>query len=282
MADRNLVIKHRGGIYSTGEGMVLTIPPSGFDWRAVVGGSPGVVDPFAFTLAQEFPLGTKLEYGLRKFRYAQNGGTLGEIGALEQAVVPLAGHINEVVGTHAVGDVAITFTPNTCCTDDLTANELQDGFLYIYDAGGEGGYYQVLSHPAITGGASGVITLADPIRVAVAAAATATVLHNPYRQHIIHPSPPTAQPLGWNTGPVTASYYHWLQTGGPCAAQIDGTVIMGEMVRPSEDDDGAVALLDYDEAADADHGPVGRVLEIGADGAGAQATFGSIWAMLDN
>ena len=113
MVDRNLVIKVRGGMYSTEEGMSLIIPPSGFDWRATVGSVPGVVDPFSENVAQQFPLGTKLIYGEQTFRYARMGAVAGVAGSLYQAVVPLAGHINEVIGAPAVGAVVIDWTPNT-------------------------------------------------------------------------------------------------------------------------------------------------------------------------
>ena len=281
MADRNLVIKHRGGIYTTGEGLVLTIPPSGFDWRAVVGGAPGVEDPFGESAAQRFPLGTKLEYGEEVFRYCKMGATAGVASSLYQAVVPLAGHINEAIDVPALGDTGIAFTPNTDTTDDLVANELQDGYIFIYDNTGEGHKYKVLSHPAIAGAVSGELTLVDPIRVAPVAASTATVMHNRYRNVIVHPSPPTAVPVGWCQQVVTANYYFWILTKGPTTMLIDGTVVMGRVVRPSEDDDGAVAAQDFDEADDANHGSVGWVMEIGADAAGAQATFGFGIAQLE-
>lgn len=281
MADRNFTIKHRGGIYTTGEGMELHVPPSGFDWRAVMGGAPGVIDPFAESSSQQWPLGTKLVYGMRTFRYTLGGGTGIEVSALCQAVVPLAGHINEALSTVAVDATTLTFTPNTATTDDLTAQELQDGFIFIYDNTGEGHMYQIGSHAAVVGGNAVTLTLLDPVRVAIAAAATGTVLHNPYSAVIIHPSPPTAQPVGWTQNAVTADYYFWLLTRGPTAALIDGTVVMGRVARPSEDDDGAVAAQDFDEADDANHGSVGWVMEIGADAAGAAATYGAVWATLD-
>jgi len=283
MADRaGLTLKHRGGIYTTGEGMELHVPPSGFDWRAVVGGAPGVIDPFAETSAQEFPLGTKLVYGVREFRYTLNGGTALEVSALCQAVVPLAGHINEAMSTVAVDATTLTFTPNTATTDDLTAQELQDGFIFVYDDGGEGHLYQIGSHAAVVGGNAVTLTLVDPVRVAIVAAATGTVLHNPYSAVIIHPSPPTAKPVGWTQNAVTADYYFWLLVTGPTAALIDGTVIMGKMCRPSEDDDGAVADLAFNEGTGTapDTGAVGWVMEIGADAAGAAATYGAVWATL--
>ena len=277
MATRNITNKRRWSVISLPEGMILTVPPDDTMARIVI---PGSVDPYAESATKEFPLGTKLEYGEEVYRYALCGGTGVEIGALVQAVVPLAGHINEVCGSAAVGDLTIDFTPNTVTTDDLTENELARGYIYIYDAGGEGAKYLIKSHPAIVGAVLGVLTLYDPIRIATTGL-VATVIHNKFRKFLIHPGPPTAMVLGWTVAAVTADYYCWLQTKGPLCALIDSTVVMGEEVRPSEDDDGAVALQDYDEAAVADHGIVGKVLEIGADATGGAGTFGFIDARLE-
>lgn len=277
MTVRNITYKRRWKQICTPEGMLLTVP---IDDNLAHYDIPASVDPYAESSTQEFPLGTKLEYGEEVYRYALCGGTGVEIGALVQAVVPLAGHINEVCGSEAVGDTVIAFTPNTQTTDDLAANELARGYIFIYDGAGEGAKYLIKSHPAIVGAVSGDLTLYDPIRIATAGL-VATVIHNKFYKFLIHPAPPTAVPVGWTVAAVTADYYCWLQTKGPLCALIDGTVVMGEIARPSEDDDGAVACLDYDEAADADHGPVGRVMEIGADATGGAATYGFIDARLE-
>ncbi len=284
MVDRNATRYHRGGTFRTREGMQLQIPLSGFDWRAIVGGIPGVVDPYGENAAQQFPLGTKLVNGEETFRYCLMGATAGVVSSLYQAVVPLAGHINEAIDVPAVGDTGIAFTPNTATTDDLALNELQDGYIFIYDNTGEGHKYRILSHPIIVGGASGELTLVDPIRVAPIAASVATVMHNRYSKIIVHPSPPTAIPVGWPQQAITADFYFWLLTAGPTALLIDGTVKMGQLARPSEDDDGAVAAMLYNESTggtEGDFGTVARVMEIGADAAGNQATFGFGIALLD-
>ena len=282
MSDRNLSKYYRGGRYGTREGMILEIPPSGFDWGSVI---PPVIDPFAESATQAFPLGTKLIYGQKTFRYAKCGGTgISIVGVLVQAVVPLAGHINEAIDEPVVGDTGIAFTPNTSPTDDLVADELQDGYIFIYDNTGEGQMYQIKSHPAILGASSGELTLVDPIRVAPIAASTATVLHNPYRGFIIHPSPPTAQPIGFAQTLITANYFCWLVTRGPTCALIDsgGTpVVMGQPATPSAEDDGAVQMFDPDVITEPNAGIVGWIMEIGADAGGAMATYGAVWATLD-
>ena len=243
---------------------------------------PSEVDPYAESANQEYPLGTKLEYGDEVYRYALCGGTGVEIGALCQAVVPLAGHINEVCGVAAVGDTTIAFTPNTVTTDNLAKNELARGYIFIYDGAGEGAKYLIKSHPAIVGAVSGILTLYDPIRIVNAA--VATVIHNRFYKFLIHPSPPTAMPIGWTVAAVTADYYCWLQTKGDCCALIDSggaAVVMGQPAVPSTEDDGAVQIFDADIATEPNSGLVGWIREIGADAAGGAATYGFVHATLD-
>ena len=277
MTARNITHKRGWKQIRTSEGMLLTIP---LDDNLAHVEIPASVDPYAESATQEFPLGTSLEYGEEKYRYALEGGAGVEIGALCQCLVPLAGHINEVCGASAVGATTLDFTPNTVTTDDMDENEFAMGYVYIYDGTGEGAKYRIKSHPAIVGAVLGTLTLYDPIRLATGGL-VATIIHNPYYKFLIHPSPPTAMVVGWTVAAVTAGYYCWLQTKGPLCALIDGVVVMGQEVRPSEDDDGAVAAQDYDEADVANHGTVGRVLEIGADAAGAAATYGFIDAQLE-
>ena len=279
MASRNISVKRVWNSRQNKAGQILDIPPDDNLARIVL---PDEVDPYTTDSTQKFPLGTRLScYGGQEvYRYALEGGAGVEVGALVQSLVPLAGHINEVCGSSAVAATTIAFTPNTQTTDDLAVNELAGGYIYIYDGAGEGYKYRVASHPAIVGGVSGTLTLHDPIKVATTGL-LATVIHSPYYKFLIHPGPPTAQVIGWTVTAVTASHYTWLQTHGPCCALIDGTVVMANPVRPSEDDDGAVAAMDFDEADVANNGAVGLAMEIGADAAGGAATFGFIFATLE-
>ncbi len=285
MVDRNLTHFFRGGRFHTDEGMEVEIPPSGFAWREIAS-FPSRIDIYTQSVSQVFPLGTKLVYGEETYRYAQMGAGTVEIGAVCQAVIPLAGHIAET-GTvaQAIGDTQMTFTPNTVTTDDLAANELQDGHAFYYDGTGEGHIYKVKSHPAIIGGQAGVLTLLDPIRIVNAAGSAITVTHNKYKSVIIVPdTSTTAVPVGVTVIAVTTLYYFWLQTKGPACVLVDGTIIMGQEVRSSEDDEGAVAAMNYDEAVGAtgeDSGKIGRVLEIGADATGGAATYGFIEVLLE-
>ncbi len=282
MVDRNLNETFRSAKYVTREGMEVYIPPSGFDWRSIQS-FPAVIDPFGESTTQEFPLGTKLVYGEQVFRYALAGIAI-EVGALCQAVVPLAGHIAEALGINAIGDTVVSFTPNTVTTDDLTANELQDGYFYVYDSTGEAQKMRILSHPAITGAVAGNLTLIDPFRLATVAGSTGTVIHNKFRAVIITPGPITAVPVGWTTGAVTAAYYFWLLTKGPGACLIDSTaqaVKIGQPCTPSHEDDGAVQKYEPARATEADYGQIGWIKQIGADATGGAATYGQVHAQLE-
>lgn len=276
---RNYAKEQRFHDYSTLEGMRVEVPATSVN---LVGGAglehmsqPGFINPYVEDAVQRFPLGTRLTHGDRIFRYAKAGSSSLAVGKLMQMPVPLAGHIDEAINEPAAEATTIAFTPNTVTTDDIAANALQDGYIYINDDTGEGYMYRIRSHPALTGGASGVITLVDPIVVLPGASATATVLFPMWRNVILHPSPPTALVAGVTVAAVTGSNFCWLQVKGPCPVLIEGTVVIGQEVRASEGVDGAVTPLDYDEATQADFGEVGRVIAVNAD-----TEYGGIWLNL--
>ncbi len=242
MADRNILRRVRYAKYTLRNGMELHVPAS--DLISVLN-IPSEIDPFTVDdVSQQFPLGTKLTYGERAFRYAQMGAVAGVAGSTYQSVVPLVGHIDEVIGEPAIGATVIDFTPAVDSTDDLAANELADGIIYINDSVGEAYDYEIASHPAIAGAILGVLTLRDPIVVAPDAAATGTVVHNPYRAVIIAPAPPTAPIVGVGINVVTASRFCWLQTAGKKSVLTDGVVVIGELVIASDGVIGAVEPAD--------------------------------------
>lgn len=261
MTDRNLTKYQRGGQFGTREGMILEIPPSGFDWDALGGVDP-VVDPFAESSTQRWPLGTKLIYGGRTFRYGLNGGVVGAIGSLYQSIVPVAGEQDEPIEAASVGDTGATVQQDT--GGDVAANTYQDGYVSIRDETGQGQLLLVYSHGSLTNAAETEITFVDPILVALHADATADLIRNPYREVIIHPSPNTARIVGLMVRVLTASYYGWLQTEGMASVLTDGTVVIGQHVRASDAVNGAVEALDRDGTAE-DEQEVGTVVGVSAN-----------------
>lgn len=254
----------RNGWLTWPSGMMLRRMPSIHGGRVI---RDGRVDPFVTGgSTQLYPLGSELWWADRKFKYAKMGASAGVVGKLYQSVVPLAGHIDEVASGTA-GNTTISFTPNTATTDDLAANELADGYIYINDDTGEGYAYRIRSHSAIVGATSGTLTLYDDIKVTLGGSATATVIHNPYRAVILHPSPPTAQYVGVTVCAVTGGDYCWLQTWGPCPVLTDGTIVVGGGVMASDNVDGSVEawVPETDTTGEVETMPVGFVMAVNAD-----------------
>lgn len=234
-------------------------------------------ESFKTTTTKRVPLGTKMvgEDG-RVYRYCENGGVAQLVASLYQMFVPEADTLEEAVGTMAAGDTVLTGVGAT--TGSQAADLLVDGYVWSLTAADLNPAYRIKSNTLITAGAAtGTITLYNPLEAAIAAATTISYIRNPYKDIIVHPSPATAPVLGWAVKAIAVDAFGWIQSAGVCRALIDGTVVIDDMVRVSEDDDGAVALFDADEAAVADNGPIGHVINIGGD-----QTKGLIIGRLDN
>lgn len=226
MVDRNLTVANRGGIYTIRGGMELHVPPSGFDFRSA--GGVQAVDPYLDDNAvQQYPLGTKLVYGVRTYRYTLFGATGGVAGDLYTSHDVVAGHVDETISAAVKGDKTISFTPSATA---ITANEYRDGFLNVLSGTGLGRSYQILSHPAeSTGSTLFVITLMDPIALTLAATPKGTLHQSPWGEVV----PAAANTkvgfaAGFAQGVVTLAQFGWVQTRGPGSVTIKGTTIKGD------------------------------------------------------
>lgn len=228
-----------------------------------------VIDPFVEHSAAKFPLGTELRYGNKWYRYALNGAVALLVGKLIQSpVIEANGDHTDMAVDAVVKDTVnwagVTNGSNTAITKD----EFAQGELHVNDDTGEGYAYTVKKHAAIATSASGTITTYEKNRLLLGAGATVSLTHSPFYKAIVHPSPPTARLIGVPNIPVTIAYYFWAQYRGPCAVLTDGTttnISQGQPVRPSEDDDGAVAIRDLSEAG-RDEVEVGIAMHVNADG----------------
>lgn len=204
----------------------------------------------------EFPDG-------RVFRFGQAGAVALAHGKLHQSALPIADHTNVAVSANAaIGALQVSATLGaTAAAKDL----YKDGFLLVNDATGEGYAYRIKGHAAAD--ASGVITVQlyedSPVKVAlVASTSEVTLVHNRFKNCLIHPSPPTAQLAGVAIADIAIGAYGWFQTKGPAPVLVQGTVVIGDLCVPSATVDGAVmpsAALETD-------GPVvGIVVRVLAD-----------------
>lgn len=199
------------------------------------------------------PLGTvmMLPDG-REYRHARNGGTalvagsLYEEKAAEAATAFASGEV--AVNSAALNAVAINIT--TTAGTALSANVYADGYLWTASSVGTGrGYlYKVKDHLATAGTAAAtvVINLHDNDKVAVALQASTTTAGlrlNEYDSVVLTVASTvrTGTLCGVACATAAASAYVWLQSKGPAACLLDGTILNGQGVVASTAAAGAVA-----------------------------------------
>lgn len=153
----------------------------------------------------------------RGFRYAKNGATATVVGKVYAAAAwdstnqaPVGGL---AVAAQSIGDTSITLTGSLT----LAANLLANGYAAINITPGQGYLYKVKGNTAVAGAANCVVTLADPIQVALTTASKVTFVKHPYDQIIVSPGgASTGQPVGVSTYIITAAQFGWIQTYGAC------------------------------------------------------------------
>lgn len=187
---------------------------------------------FEESSTQKHPLGQirRLSDG-REFIYCKMGTTNAVAGSTYQARVPvIANEANLAVAANAnIGDRTLTVTMGDTTLAN-TANALAEGYVWVSSATGNGHCYKIKSHPAIAANASGNLTLYDKIRANLVTTSKVSVVPNTCSAVIQTVANVTAAPVGVATFIVTANYYAWLQMSGPCAVEVDGTVVAGDAV----------------------------------------------------
>jgi len=193
---------------------------------------------------REIALGSRYEdqWG-RVFHYAKAGGTGLSRGKLVVAADPVANHLNmSFAVAPAVGDKSVTVTLGATAA---TANQYRDGWLAVQDGTGEGRMYRIEGHQAADASASLVIWLCEPIDTAGALAeANVDLVYNKYDSVVISATDQADIPVGVPVGAITASYYGWVQTWGPCAVLMDEAIAAGDTVTIGTGVAGAVEAVD--------------------------------------
>lgn len=197
------------------------------------------------------------------FRYAEMAGTIGVANKLYQSAVPTSNWDSQALATAmTLGDTTITvFDSGTAAV----ADQLAGGTIVVEEPTDLGHIYRVKSNTA-TAANETVCTLEDgvtvQVTVAVAAGNVTTTLMNPFKDIVIYPgTKPTAMVIGVPRVVIAANAYGWIQTRGPASCLVDGStaILVGNGVRPSKDDVGAVELHD-ETAANADFMAVGYAM----------------------
>ncbi len=185
-----------------------------------------------FYSTRRWPLGTELALqDGRRYKFGRMGATLGVKGKVYQSEVP-DGNFDTLAVPSSTSNVAgsrslVVTLPANSIAADLWA----EGYATIEAAagGGFGHTYQVETHPASAGSEDVTFTLkpGNGLVEALNTSDKVTFMKHPLDAVIIHPAPPTAMVVGVPNVGITANYFGWIQTRGPCAVLVVGTHVIG-------------------------------------------------------
>jgi len=197
----------------------------------------------------------------RVFRYAKAGGTSLVAGNFIQSPAQLANHQNIAVAAAAIGATQITVTLGATAA---TAGQYAGGQAVVTITPGLGQAINILSHPAADASATLVLTLAEPLRVALTSSTRIDLCPNPYNGVIQVPvTTLTGSVVGVATYIITNGEFGWLQREGLCGALIAGTPGVGLGVGFPTSAAGAAVI---DDAATAGFVTVGTMMSTGGNG----------------
>lgn len=201
-------------------------------------------DVFVQSTVQNTDLGAKATTGDgRYFRYVYVAG--GATALVPGNVIATAAQSTsnyEKLGVSVASPVG-SYTITTGSTVTWTVNALSGGYATIASGTGIGYTYKIASNPAVTAATGGVLTLEDPIVVALTTSSTLNLTPSPYMNVIQSPTTLTGTVLGVAVSPIAGSNYGWVQVTGPVGALSDSTLAaVGSSISTSVTTAGAFTL----------------------------------------
>ncbi len=209
---------------------------------------PGIsVEPqdiFSSSATQGTDLGSIATTGDgRSFRYVLAGGTSLVPGKLQQSPAQDTTNYNPsgglAVAAAAIGATTVTLTGSLT----ITANALAGGFLTVTVTPGQGYTYKIKGNSAVSAAANCVVTLEDPIQVALTTSSKVNLVVSPWNGVIVNPTTATGAPVGVAVFPVTNAQYGWIQTHGVVGCLTDAGTTVGLGYKPSTNTAGAVMSM---------------------------------------
>jgi hypothetical protein len=184
------------------------------NWRgdqvSVVQGGQSIYETSSVKLAD---LGSRKVVGDRVFRYALSGDTIGA-GLIASRPVSDAKHMKTTIATNAVtGLKALTIV----LTTSAAANYFAEGYVHVQSgtAANQGYMYKIKSHGSIGDTSSGVFSLYDPIKMAIASNGDKVSVYPSGYSGVIRNTDQADPPVGIAPIAVVSGDYFWLQTWGP-------------------------------------------------------------------
>lgn len=193
----------------------------------------------------------------REFVLVQNGGSALVSGVLVQAPATIgANHTGlAVIGATTVNTIGKTTVTVTAGGTLLTANQYQGGFAVVSAGLGIGQTLRIASHPSATSSGTCVLTLEDPLSVALDTTSKISLTLNPYGSQygttfatsgvVVSPTASTGASIGVTVYPIPATTatvlsYGFIQCRGAVACLNDSVTAVGLDVMPSSSVAGAV------------------------------------------
>lgn len=163
----------------------------------------------------------------RAFRYAKVGDTALVPGKLYQASAEDTTNMQQLTVTAPVAGATSIVTTTTVT---LAADALAGGFLTIVSATTNAGQVMRIKGNTVVAAAVTTISLEDPVPYAPTGTVVIDCILNPYSAVVVAPTSETSSPVGAALYKVTAAYYGWLQTHGPCPLVAVSTITVGDHV----------------------------------------------------
>lgn len=181
-------------------------------------------DVFTSSATQTTDLGAIASTGDgRYFRYCLAGATTLVPGQVQQGPAQDATNLSPAAGlavaAAAIGATQVTLTGSLT----LAANLLAGSFMTVAVTPGIGYTYKVKGNTAVSSAANCVVTLEDPIQVALTTSSKVLFVLNQYNGVVVAPATLTAAPVGVAIYPVVNAQYGWIQSHGQVGALLTGT-----------------------------------------------------------
>lgn len=191
-------------------------------------GIPQVIefDPFSQEASAAHNLGEAVYLAdARIFRYGKSalGSTKGHL----QTAPAHDTALDNLTVTAAVvhGGTEISITPGATTA---VAGAFDEGYMIVNDNDGEGQTYKIRHNPAIASTTTFILSLFDPINVALTTSSQVSLFHNTY-SNVIEATSVTAQPAGVPLVTLASGYYGWLQTHGVASVLCGTTGTLGAL-----------------------------------------------------
>ncbi len=196
----------------------------------------------------------------RELVLVQNGAVALASGKLIQAPVEITAFEKLAMTIPAAypGTVGATQILVTNGGTVLKQNLFAGGYLVVASSTGIGQTLQIASHQAAAASATFVVTLADPVQVALSGTSTVSLIANPYAGVLISNHSTLGTPVGVSLYPIAAStaptwdgtsglltaagiaQYGFIVTSGAVGCLIDAVTNVGYPLGPSTNTDGAL------------------------------------------